>query len=275
MENTERTNGTGAIDRRQYLKLSGAAGIAVTGLAGCLEGSGSDSPDPDDEDVIVPGTAPGFPPFEIKEGGDLVGFDVDLLEAVVGETKYELAEWEEQEFDGLSPALEDGKIDVIAAAMTITEERQETFEFTDPYHSADQAILVQTGSDLQPESLEDLEGTTVGAQSGTTGAGLVEDDLIDPGLVAEGDYNSYDNYVLATEELESGTIDAVVLDDPVAETFASDRNVEVAFIEETGEEFGFAIRPDDGDLLEALNEGLAAVRESGEYDEISDEWFSG
>ncbi|SEW26413.1 transporter substrate-binding domain-containing protein [Natrinema salifodinae] len=275
MENTERTNGTGAIDRRQYLKLSGAAGIAVTGLAGCLEGSGSDSPDPDDEDVIVPGTAPGFPPFEIKEGGDLVGFDVDLLEAVVGETEYELAEWEEQEFDGLSPALEDGKIDVIAAAMTITEERQETFEFTDPYHSADQAILVQTGSDLQPESLEDLEGTTVGAQSGTTGAGLVEDDLIDPGLVAEGDYNSYDNYVLATEELESGTIDAVVLDDPVAETFASDRNVEVAFIEETGEEFGFAIRPDDGDLLEALNEGLAAVRESGEYDEISDEWFSG
>ncbi|ELY85036.1 basic amino acid ABC transporter substrate-binding protein [Natrinema altunense] len=275
MENMERTDETDALDRRQYLKLSGTAGIAVTGLAGCLESSGSDSPDPDDENVIVPGTAAGFPPFEMKRGSDLVGFDIDLLEAVVGETEYELAEWKDQGFDGLPPALKDGKIDVIAAAMTINEQRQESFDFTDPYHSADQAILVQSGGDLQPESLEDLEGTTVGAQSGTTGEVLVKDDLIGAGLIAESDFNSYDNYVLATEELESGTIDAVVLDDPVAKTFASERDVEVAFIEETGEEFGFAVRPDDDDLLEALNEGLAAVRESGEYDEISEEWFSG
>lgn len=271
------TDGTDALDRRDYLKLSGVTGVAVTGLAGCLEDSGSsdDSPDADDENTIVAGTAPGFPPFEMNEGGDLVGFDVDLLEAVVGESDYELAEWQELEFSGLLPALENGNIDVIAAAMTITEERAEKVAFTDPYHSADQAVLVQEGGDLQPESFADLEGTTVGAQSGTTGETLIQSELIEPGLISESDYDSYDNYVFAAEDLERGLIDAVVLDDPVAETFAADRDVEIAFIEETGEEFGFAVQQDANELLESLNNGLAAVQESGEYDEISEEWFGG
>lgn len=274
---------TRQFDRRTYLKLSGATGIATVGLAGCLQEAeeGDDETDDDENgdadsdenNQIVAGTAPGFEPFEMVIDGELVGFDIDLLEAVVAETEYELAGWQEIEFDGLIPSLENENIDVIAAAMTITEERQETIAFSDPYYSADQSVLVQTGGDVQPAELADLEGHNVGAQSGTTGEGIVEDELIAEGLIDEGDYDSYDNYVLAIEELERGTLDAIVIDEPVAESFAADRDVEIAFTFETGEEYGFGVRQGEDDLQQALSEGIAAVQESSQYDEITREWF--
>lgn len=222
---------------------------------------------------IVAGTAPGFAPFEMVEDGELVGFDIDLLEAVVERTEYDLAGWEEFEFDALIPALDNENIDVIAAAMTITEDRQEQVAFTDPYYSADQSVLVAEGGDFQPESLEDLEDQEVGAQSGTTGEAIVEEELIGEELIDDGQYTSYDNYVLAVEELERGTIDAVVLDEPVAETFQADREVEVAFVFETGEEYAFAVRQDDEDLADALSEGIATVEDESELEEITREWF--
>lgn len=282
---------TRQFSRRAYLKASGVVGIVATGLAGCLEDAngdgdddgaddngddGTDDADADDGDEvteIVAGTAPGFEPFEMNVDGELVGFDIDLLEAVVDETDYELADWTEIEFDSLIPALEDGSIDVIAAAMTITEDRQERIAFSDPYYSADQSVLVQTGGDFQPESLENLEGRDVGAQSGTTGEGIVEDELIAEGLLDESDYDSYDNYVLAVEELERGTLDAIVIDEPVGASFESDREVEVAFTFETGEEYGFGVRQDADDLQAALSESIEAVQESSQYEEITQEWF--
>ncbi|MFW6457845.1 MAG: transporter substrate-binding domain-containing protein [Halodesulfurarchaeum sp.] len=255
-------------DRRTFLKATGAAGaVALTGTAGCTGGG-------DDGDMsITAGTAPGFPPFEMKDGEELEGFDIDLLEAVVEETEYELTEWAEYEFDSLSTSLQDEKIDVIAAAMTIDDERDETIDFTDPYYDANQAVLVASDSEISLESIEDLEGLKVGAQKGTTGEGVVEEELIEAGIVAEGDYNSYGNYVLSVEDLVNGNIDAVVLDTPVADSFVSERDVEVAFTYETGEQYGFGVREGASDLQSALNDGLETVVDNGTYDEIVSTWF--
>ena len=231
--------------RRRYLQLTGgSAAVGLTGLAGCAGGGTG---------TITPGTAPGFPPFEMRQDGELVGFDVDLLEAVVGETDYELGE--------------------IAAAMTITEDRQETIAFSDPYWESDQAVLVREGGDFQPSGWEDFDGARVGAQSGTTGADEVQSNLVDPGIIPEGDSSSYDSYVFAVEDLENENVDAVVIDNPVAETFAANRDVTIAFIEETGEEFGFGLRQGESELQSGLNDGLATVREDGTYEEITNTWF--
>jgi polar amino acid transport system substrate-binding protein len=259
------------MDRRTYLKTS-AGTVAGLGLAGCLDsitGGGGGSED----QTLTPATAPGFAPFEMKEDGELVGFDVDLLNAVVEETDYELGEWEELEFESLIPALDNDRADVVAAAMTINDERDQTVDFTDPYYSADQAVLVQEGSDFSPESMEDLAGHAIGAQSGTTGEGLIQD-RIDDGTYEESDYNTYDNYVFAVEDLENGNIEAVVLDDPVANTFAANRDVEVAFVFETDEEYGFAVQEGASDVQSALNEGLQAVRDDGTYEELTNKWFA-
>ncbi|MFC5971854.1 basic amino acid ABC transporter substrate-binding protein [Halomarina salina] len=295
-----------SIDRRAYLTAVGSGAVAA--LAGCLgepsgegttdggggdgggnttdgettegtdsmgngtgteEGTDSGTTQSGEEQAITAGTAPGFPPFEVKEGGELTGFDVELLEAVVSAAPgYTLDGWQEFEFDSLIPALSGGNIDVIAAAMTITEERKQTIAFTDPYYEADQSILVAAGSDFQPSQLSDLEGHPVGAQNGTTGEGVIENELSDV------DYNGYGSYVLAVTDLENGNIDAVVLDKPVAQTFAQQRDVEVAFTYETGEEYGFGIQQNASELQSALNEGLATVQDDGTYEELRNEWFS-
>jgi len=265
---------------RRYLLGSAAATIALT--AGCL-GNG-DEPEGDDDELegaadaaletVTAGTEPGFPPFEMVEDGELVGFDVDLLEGALEESgAYELDGWEELEFGSLIPALNEGNIDVIAAAMTITEEREEQIAFSDPYYSAEQSVLVAADGTFQPESFADFDGQSVGAQSGTTGETIVEEELIESGAIDDGEYSSFDSYVLAVEDLERGILDAVVLDEPVGETFADDRDVEVAFVFETGEEFGLGVRQDDTELLEALNEGIAALEDAGTYDELVAEWF--
>jgi polar amino acid transport system substrate-binding protein len=294
--------------RRTYLK-TGAGAAAGLGLAGCIGGDGgdgaadggdggaggaggtdgetaggaattaagtgtADGEDGGGDTAIVAGTAPGFRPFEMKEGGELVGFDVDLLEAVIEQAEgYTLSGWQEFEFSSLIPALTSEKIDTIAAAMTINDERDETIDFTEPYYSANQSVLVREGGEFSPSSLADLSGQVVGAQTGTTGEGVVQDQLINRSELAESNYNSYGNYVLAVEDLVNGNIDAIVIDEPVAATFASDRQVDVAFTYETGEEYGFGIRDGASDLQSALDSGLEAVREAGTYEELTKKWF--
>lgn len=245
--------------------------MATISLAGCIDsftaGGGGG------ENTIVPGTASGFPPFEMKEGDEVVGFDIDLLEAVVAETDYELADWEDlNSFDSLIPSLRNGNIDAIAAAMTITDQRDENIDFSDPYYSANQSILVREDGDFQPSELSDLQGHQVGSQSGTTGESVIQG-MVDEGNFQESNYNAYDTYVLAVTDLENGNIDAVVLDEPVAASFASERSVSVSFVYETGEQYGFGVRTDDDELQTALNDGLAAVRESGTYQDLTSEWF--
>lgn len=255
------------ITRRDSLRYGGCVALALL-TAGYLQD------DEDDAEGVVVGTEAGFPPFEMIEDGEIVGFDVDLTEAVLEEAEgYELEEWRDMEFGSLIPALQDGSIDLIAAAMTITEEREEQIAFSDPYFSADQSVLVAETAEFQPESLEDFDGQAVGAQVGTTGEGVVEEDLIEDGRIDDADYSSYDSYVLAVEDLERGIVDAIVIDEPVGETFADERDVEVAFVHETGEEFGLGVRQEDEDLLEAVNEGLEAIEEDSTYDELVSEWF--
>jgi len=253
-----------SMDRRAYLKTVGAAGAAV-GLAGCT--------DDGDTETIVPGTASGFAPFEYIEEGtnELVGFDVDLAVDAIERAGYEAGDWVDIEFDSLIPSLTEGDIDLIAAAMTITDDRDEQIDFTDPYYEADQAVLVRQ-DDIDPTEFADLEGRPVGAQSGTTGEATVEEELVSPGLIDGDAARSYENYVFAVNDLESGNVDAVVVDTPVAETFAADRPIRVAFVFETGERYGLGLREGD-DRIGDINDALAEIREDGTYDDLVSEYF--
>ena len=254
------------MDRRAYLTTVGAAG-ATAMLAGCTQEGTSGS----DAETLVPGTAPGFAPFEFKEGGELTGFDIDLLGAVAEEAGYELAEWSELDFETLIPSLTEGDIDIIAAGMTITDERAEQIAFTDPYFESNQSVLVREGGSFQPESEGDLSGNRIGAQSGTTGEGEVER-LIEEGTLSGDNFRQFENYPLAVDALESGNVDAVVADVPVAENFAGSRDVEIAFTIQTNENFGFGMRQDD-DRIEDINDGLSAVQEGSTYDDLVSEYF--
>lgn len=253
-------------DRRSYLKTLGAAATTAA-IAGCAGGNDDGE---EETETITPGTAAGFPPFEYTEDGELVGFDVDLAEAAIEAAGYEVGEWTDIEFDSLIPSLTEEDIDLIAAAMTITDERAEQIAFSDPYYEANQTVLVSEERDFQPEGESDLESRLVGVQSGTTGEGEL-DRLVEEGVVAEDDTRQYENYTNAVDDLENGNIDAIIVDTPTAADFTDERPVEVAFVIETDEEYGLGMRQDD-DRIEDINAGLEEVRDGDTYDDLLAEY---
>jgi len=215
------------------------------------------------------GTSAGFPPFEYVEDGEIVGFDMDLMKAIGEEMGFEV-EFKDIAFDSLIPALKSGNIDVVAAGMTITEQREENVDFTNSYYSADQSIIVkeESGKDISV-----LYGDNdISVQTGTTGDLWVTEKLADKGILT-GDIKRYDTFVLCVSDLVNGNVDAVVLDSPVAERFSEIRPVEIVGIIVTGENYGLAVDEGNTELLDMLNEGLRKVDESGKMAEIIDKYF--
>lgn len=270
------------LDRRSYLKTVGGAGAAAA-FAGCIGGDGGSS-----EETITIGSDIPYAPFEYRtEEGELVGFDVEIAEAVfAGELGLDY-EFQETSFDGIIPSLNNGNFRVIMSAMTINEERAEKVDFSDPYFTAYQTVLVLDDGNIT--SKEDLKGKQVGVQKGTTGEAAAEE------LKAEFDgdltIESYDQITGAFDALLNNQVDAVINDNTVSAEFANE-NEDVVFLEGEGkaaergddappyltltvEEYGIAFRQDDDEFRKEVNEALAAIREDGTYDEIYNEYFAG
>ncbi|MEZ3163078.1 basic amino acid ABC transporter substrate-binding protein [Halorubrum sp. RMP-47] len=268
-----------AVNRRQYLTAVGASGLAAT--AGCIGGGGGGG------ETITIGSDIPYAPFEYRnEAGDLIGFDVEIAEAVFGEQLDMDYEFQETSFDGIIASLNNANFRVIMSAMTINESRAERVDFSDPYFTAYQTVLLLEGSDIG--SREDLQGTAVGVQRGTTGEAAAEDlqEEFDGDLQIE----SYDQINGAFDALLNNQVDAVINDNTVSASFAAE-NEEVVFLEGDGvaadrdnappyltltiEEYGIAFRQDDDDFREEVNGALATIRENGTYEEIYNEYFDG
>jgi len=210
------------------------------------------------------GTSAGFPPFEYVEDGEIVGFDIDLMKAIGEEMGFDVT-FEDIAFDSLIPALKTGNIDVVAAGMTITEQREQAVDFTNSYYSADQSIIVKEESE---KNISVLYGDNdISVQTGTTGDLWVTENLKDQGILT-GDVKRYDTFVLCVSDLVNGNVDAVVLDSPVAQRYAAMRPVEIVGVIVTGENYGLAVNEGNSELLEKLNEGLRRIRENGKMNEL-------
>jgi polar amino acid transport system substrate-binding protein len=242
--------------------------VALASLAGCGSdddattsgGGGGGGGEP-----LTVGSDIPYPPFEQGKPGNYTGFDVELLEAV-GKSIGREVEFEDTSFDTIFLDLGRGNFDVAASAATITEEREKTVDFTNPYYISEQAILVKKGGEI--DSVEKLSGANVAVQQGTTGQEFVEE---------QGDAGQLRKYPQgpdAVGALQHGTVDAVVIDIPVAENAveASDA-LEISSAIPTEEEYGFAVKQGDTELLEELNEGLKEVIENGTYAQIYKKWF--
>ncbi len=215
------------------------------------------------------GTSADFPPFEYVEDGKYVGFDMDLIRAIADEMDLEI-EIVDMSFDSLIAALMTGNLDIVIAGMTITEDREEAVDFTDPYWTADQSVAVKEDSDKNITVL--FGDNKIGAQTGTTGDIWVEENLVNTGIL-EGQFKRYETFVLAMTDLVNENVDAVVLDSPVAERYSKIRPVKIVGIIKTYEEYGIAVKEGNTELLEKLNEGLEKVKESGKMDELIGIYF--
>ncbi len=176
----------------------------------------------------------------------------------------------DQSFDGLQSglALNSSQCDIVSAAMTITEEREENVDFSDPYYDSKQSLLVPTGSDVK--SIDDLAGKKVGVQQGTTGKTYTEKNAPESAEVV-----SFPSDAEMYPAIQAGQVDALLQDLPVNLEHMKDGKFEIVEQYETGEQYGFAVREEGSEaLLEAVNEELQKLRDNGTYDDLYNKYFA-
>ncbi len=220
------------------------------------------------EGVLTIGSDIAYPPFENVEGEEYVGFDIDMGKEIAKRLGLE-EEFVNTAWDGIFPALIAHKFDVVISAVTITPERDEEMDFSDPYLDSDQSIAAKEDSGIKTEA--DLEGKILGVQIGTTGA-LTAKEIDEEIGVAE--IKTYDDILLAFEDLKAGRIDAIINDIPTSAYIVKD-NPELVIVEKiiTNEKYGIVFAPDTPELLKAVNEVLKDMEEDGTYDQIYSKWF--
>jgi polar amino acid transport system substrate-binding protein len=246
------------------------AALAVLVIAIFASGCGSSSDNSTSSgggggEVLSVGSDIPYPPFEQGKSPNYTGFDVELLEAVAKNIGRE-AEFQDTSFDTIFLDLAQGKFEAVASAATITDEREKTVDFTNPYYLSEQAILVEEGSDIG--SVEKLSGTTVGVQQGTTGQEFLDENG------DAGEVRPYPQGPDAVNALKTGTVDAVVIDIPVAENAVeAGDGLEISAAIPTEEEYGFVVAQGEDKLLEELNKGLKEAIDDGTYAKVYEKWF--
>lgn len=235
----------------------GATGPAVTTL---------------EDGVLTVGSCLDYPPFETVKDGDEVGFDVELTEAIASRLELTVA-WVRADFDTIFTAVAGGQFDMVAAASTITEEREQTVDFSDPYFNSRQALVVNTAETPDLASTDDLvEGDVVGVQKGTTGAAWAKDNLVPNGIQLQ----TFTSATDGLRALEGGAMTAFIADEPfVAEATADLPSLSVVQGIDTDEVYGLAFSPENPELRDAVNGVLAEIIADGTYATIYGKWFPG
>ena len=225
-----------------------AALLLVFALSGCGR----------NDDRLVMVTEATFPPYEFREGGKIVGIDVDLMKAVAKKTGRELVV-EDMSFDSVIAAVQAGKADVAASGITVTDERKRQVGFSHPYVTAQQVVIVPKDSEIRGSA--DLKGKRIGVQHGTTGDLYVTRNIREP--------ERFPNGSLAVAALDAGKLDAVVLDgEPSKVHVALHENLGILDEPLTTEEYAIAVNRKNTALLEEINAVIDELRENGGLEKI-------
>lgn len=215
--------------------------------------------------VLYVGTNAEFQPFEYLEDGKIVGFDVELMEEIAKLMGKEI-EWKNIAFDGLLPALQAKKLEVIIAGMTATEERKKFVNFSETYYTSNQMILINKENPVV-ESFDKLAGHNVGVILGYTGDIAVS-------AIAGVKVQRYNGAAEAIMALKAKKVDAVVLDSEPAKNYAK-QNKELGLIntDVSKEEYAIAVGKDNKALADNIDKALKTLNENGTYDKLIQKYF--
>ncbi len=244
---------------------SSTTGSSETSSTEAEGGGGSEEAEAGGGEKLTVGSDIPYPPFEQGKKGSYTGFDVELMEAI-GEEIGREPEFIDSSFETIFRDVAQEKFEAVMSAATITEEREKVVSFSNPYYLSEQAILVQEGSDIK--GLADLKGKVVAAQQGTTGLELGKE------KAEASELRPFPEGPDADNALKAGTVEAVIIDAPVAKQQAEELGgIEVVEKVPTEETYGIAVAKDNTELVEQINEGLAKVLANGKYAKVYEKWF--
>ena len=246
----------------QLKRAALAASIAI-GLGGAALANA-------DEHVLEVVTDPSFVPFEMmdQESGEMVGFDMDIISELADRAGFEY-NLRTMDFNGIIPAVQTGNVDIAIAGITITDERAEIVDFSDPYYDSGLRILIGANDDSVQE-LEDLNGKKIGTKVGSTSYDFLQKNLGDSADITP--YPGSSDMYMA---LLGGSVDAVFYDAPNVGYFSKTKGegrVKVVGDLYEGQQYGIVFAK-GSEWVEPVNEALAEMKEDGTYDEIHAKWF--
>jgi polar amino acid transport system substrate-binding protein len=213
------------------------------------------------QDVIRVATDATFQPFEYSENGKRTGFDIELIEAIAKQLN-KTVEWIDIDFKGLVPGLIANRFDVAASAIYITEERRKVVEFTDSYYPGGLVIMVKKGDD-RIKGPDDLNGKKVSVQVGTKSVNFLKEKF--PSVERIEVEKNQEMFQL----VEIGRADAAVTGKPAAKVYARVRGTLLVLDQPlTIEEYGFALRKSDPELVKQFNDALKKLKADGTYDKL-------
>ncbi|GFO84413.1 MULTISPECIES: basic amino acid ABC transporter substrate-binding protein [Anaerostipes] len=238
-----------------------AASMLFTGCGKKETADGGEIPD-----TIVVGTNAEFPPFEyVNDDGDVDGFDMAVMKEV-GKKIGSDVEIKNMEFKSLIGSMESGNLDVIAAGMTVTKERERQVDFTDSYYTAKQYVIQKEGGSIK--SADDLEGLTIAVQEGTTGDLLATDEIKDSNV------KRFKKGVDAVMDLKKGGSDVVIIDaNPAQEFVKANKGLELVKDLFDDESYAFAVQKGNTKLKDAINDALKEMKDDGTFDKLVKEYI--
>lgn len=212
------------------------------------------------KEKLYVGTNAEFPPFEYLDKGDIVGFDIDLVKAIGNKLGMDVV-IKDMSFDGLIPALETNKVDVVIAGMTATDERKIAVNFSNPYYTANQVIILKDDN-KDIKTFDDLNGKLVGVMLGFTGDVVVSE-------MKNVESKKYNASFAAIMELQNNKIDAVVLDSETALNYLkNNKGLKLADTSGEPEEYAIAISKKNTELLNKINAALDELKKDGTYESL-------
>jgi polar amino acid transport system substrate-binding protein len=221
--------------------------------------------------TYVVGTDAAYAPFESQApGGEIVGFDVDVVKAIAAKAGFEV-KFVNTPWEGIFKTLDTGERDMVVSAVTITDERKQTMDFSAPYFNASQLIAVK--EDSKVTKFDDLKSIKVGVQNATTGDEVVQK------LQGKTSANikRFESTPLALKELEAGGVAAVVADNGVVQHYIQNNpGAKFKSISDTSftpEQYGIALKKGNTELQKKINDALAAIQADGSYDAIYTKYF--
>lgn len=250
--------------------------VLVLALTLCACGGGTEnaetqstdiSTEPVKKEVLIMGTNAAFPPYEYYEGDTetIIGIDAEVG-ALIAEKLGMDFEIKDMDFGGIVSAVQNGVVTIGMAGMTVNEERLESVNFSTPYAKGIQVVIVKEDSDIA--SIDDLDGKKIGVQEATTGDSYATDDY------GEENIKRYPNGVAAVAALQSGIVNAVIIDNEPAKAFvAANEGLKILDTEYANEDYAIAVAKENTELLEKINTALAELKADGTIDAIVNKYI--
>ena len=267
----------GHIMKKKQVLCVFLAGAMMVSLAACgsssssssKSASGSSGGSSDSSDTLIVGTEAGFAPYEYMSGDEVVGVDMDISKAIADDMGKKLV-IKNMDFDGALVAVQSGKVDMVAAGVSVSDERKEVMDFSHEYVDSTEVVVVNASSPHVTAAGSELAGTDLDGKIVAVQQGNIADSWVSSGDNCKpSDIKRYTKFAQAAEDLKNNKVDCIVMDQyPAQELVTSNPELKVMDGVLFEDKYAIAVKKGNEELLTEINKVIDKLKADGKIDEF-------